>query len=114
MLRVSQLAFLMLLCATAGAAPCPEAERGTLTEWKSYGEVEYASRAEGEPDFGARFVLFANRERLHEKRAPESMPVSGWQYDCPAAGADVRGNHRLVPAGVTLGDVRRGWRGACD
>jgi hypothetical protein len=240
MLRVSQLAFLMLLCATAAAAPCPEAERGTLAEWKCYGEVEYASRAEGEPDFGARFVMFANRERLHEKRAPEgikarlmgegyalyrglgredstvigrhdpfiffefalmapfivlfasenapsalplgttqilyagdgkaasfmrelgirrvkgsvertgadylftaesqgnvasgvllmsvsgrwsgtlvepypdSMPVSGWQYDCPAAGADVRGNHRLVPAGVTLGDVRRGWRGACD
>ena len=221
-------------------APCPQKDRGTLEAWKCFGEVEYTSRTAAEPDFAARFVVFANRERLHEKRAPEgikarlmgegyalyrglgrddstvigrhdpfiffefalmapfivlfasetapsalplgttqilyagdgkaasflrelgirrvkgsvertgadylftaesqgnvasgvllmsvsgrwsgtlvepypdSMPVSGWQYHCPAPGADVRGNHRLVPAGVTLGDVRRGWRGACD
>jgi hypothetical protein len=231
---------LLLGATTAAAAQCPEGERGTLEEWKCYGEIEYVSRADGEPDFGARFVVFANRERLHEKRAsegvkvrlmgegyalyrglvrddstvvgrhdpfiffefalmapfialfasesapsalpigtvpvlyagdgkaasfmrelgirsvkgtlertgadylfhaesignvpsgvlvmsvsgrwsgmlvepyPDSMLLSGWQYDCPPAGADVRGNHRLVPAGVTLGDVRRGWRGPCD
>jgi hypothetical protein len=243
-MRISQpglvLTLLLLRATTAAGAPCPEKDRGTLDAWKCFGEVEYTSRTAGEPDFGARFVVFANRERLHEKRAPEgikarlmgegyalyrglsrddstvigrhdpfiffefalmapfivlfasenapsalppgttqilytgdgkaasfmrelgirrvkgsvertgadylftaesqgnvasgvllmsvsgrwsgtlvepypdSMPVSGWQYDCPAAGADVRGNHRLVPAGVTLGDVRRGWRGACD
>jgi len=243
-MRISQpglvLTLLLLRATTVAGAPCPEKDRGTLDAWKCYGEVEYTSRTAGEPDFGARFVVFANRERLHEKRAPEgikarlmgegyalyrglgrddstvigrhdpfiffefalmapfivlfatenapsalplgttqilyagdgkaasfmrelgirrvkgsvertgadylftaesqgnvasgvllmsvsgrwsgtlvepypdSMPVSGWQYDCPAPGADVRGNHRLVPAGVTLGDVRRGWRGACD
>jgi hypothetical protein len=44
------------------------------------------------------------------------MPVSGWQYGCPRPewGVDVRGNHRVVPPGVTLGDVRRGWQGPCD
>ena len=243
-MRISQpglvLTLLLLSATTVAGAPCPEKDLGTLDAWKCFGEVEYTSRTAGEPDFGARFVVFANRERLHEKRAPEgikarltgegyalyrglgredstvirrhdpfiffefalmapfivlfasenapsalplgttqilyagdgkaasfmrelgirrvkgsvertgadylftaesqgnvasgvllmsvsgrwsgtlvepypdSMPVSGWQYDCPAAGADVRGNHRLVPAGVTLGDVRRGWRGACD
>ena len=46
---------------------------------------------------------------------PDSMPLGGWQYGCPRArGTDVRGNHRPVPAGVTLGEVRRGWRGSCD
>ncbi len=30
-----------------------------------------------------------------------------------AGGVDVRGNHRRVPPGVTLGDVRRGWQGPC-
>jgi hypothetical protein len=243
-MRISQpglvLTLLLLGTTTVAGAPCPEKDRGTLDAWKCFGEVEYTSRTAGEPDFGARFVVFANRERLHEKRAPEgikarlmgegyalyrglgrddstvigrhdpfiffefalmapfivlfasenapsalplgttqilyagdgkaagfmrelgirrvkgsvertgtdylftaesmgnvasgvllmsvsgrwsgtlvepypdSMPVSGWQYHCPAPGADVRGNHRLVPAGVTLGDVRRGWHGACD
>jgi hypothetical protein len=45
----------------------------------------------------------------------DAMPLDGWQYGCPrAGGTDVRGNHRPVPAGVTLGDVRKGWRGPCD
>jgi hypothetical protein len=243
-MRISQpglvLTLLLLGASTAAAAPCPQKDRGTLEAWKCFGEVEYTSRSAGEADFGARFVVFANRERLHEKRAPEgvkarlmgegyalyrgldrddstvigrhdpfiffefalmapfialfasesapsalplgttqimyggegkaasfmrelgirrvkgsvqrtgadylftaeslgnvasgfllmsvsgrwsgvlvepypdSMSLSGWQYACPPAGADVRGNHRLVPAGVTLGEVRRGWRGACD
>lgn len=241
MLRVSQLGLLALVPAAcvAAAAPCPERDRGTLEEWKCYGEVEYASRVEGEDDFGARFVLFANGERLYEKRtshatkarllgpgwslyrgferedstvigrhypllffefavwgpltalaasgnAPsalgpgttrvlyagdgnarlflqelgirsvrgsierrgsdylfaaesvgnvpsgtlvvavsgrwsadavepyaDSMRLDGWQFHCPPSGADVRGNHRRVPAGVTLGDVRRGWKGSC-
>ena len=244
MLRVSQLAALALASAAAAAAPCPEQSRGTLEEWKCYGEVEYASRVEGEDDFGARFVLFANGERLYEKRVaegaktrlmgpggspdwslyrgfsredstvigrhypllffefalwgplvalaasgnapsalapgrtpilyagdgsarpflqelgirsvrgriersganylfaaesignvpsgilvvsvsgrwspdvvepyPDSMPLSGWQYHCRPSGVDVRGNHRPVPAGVTLGEVRRGWQGPCN
>ena len=75
MLRVSQLAALTLafasLVAPATAAACPERSRGTLDEWQCYGEVEYASRAEGEADFGARFVVFANGERLYEKRTAE-------------------------------------------
>jgi hypothetical protein len=46
---------------------------------------------------------------------PDSMSLNGWQYGCARPrGADVRGNHRLVPPGVTLGDVRRGWQGPCD
>lgn len=228
----------VLLAATA--APCPGADRGTLEEWKCYGEVEYASRIEDEEPFGARFVVFANGERLAEKRQagsvkavlfgdryrlfrgleredstsignhypflffefalitplvallaserapselphgntpvlytpdskpikllreigirkvqgsidragndyrfqaestgnvatgllvisvsgrwspealapyPDSMALSGWQYHCTPAGVDVRGNHRPVPAGVTLGDVRKGWKGSCD
>jgi hypothetical protein len=228
----------VLLAATA--APCPGADRGTLEEWKCYGEVEYASRIEDEEPFGARFVVFANGERLAEKRQagsvkavlfgdryrlfrgleredstsignhypflffefalitplvallaserapselphgntpvlytpdskpirllreigirkvqgsidragndyrfqaestgnvatgllvisvsgrwspealapyPDSMALSGWQYHCTHAGVDVRGNHRPVPAGVTLGDVRKGWKGSCD
>jgi hypothetical protein len=241
MLRVSQLAVLALATVSAaGAAPCPERSRGTLDEWQCYGEVEYASRAEGEADFGARFVAFANGERLYEKRTSEgaktrlmgegwslyrgfsredstvigrhdpllffefalwgplvvlaasgnapsalapgttpvlyegegnaqhfmrelgirtvkgriernaadylfvaesvgnvpsgvlhltlsgrwspeplapyadSMPLEGWQYHCKPAGVDVRGNHRPVPPGVTLGAVRRGWQGPCD
>ena len=240
MLRVSQLAVLALASAAAVAAPCPEESRGTLDEWKCYGEVEYASRVEGEDDFGARFVLFATGERLYEKRTsagakarwmgegwslyrgfdredstvigrhypllffefalwgpfialaasgrgpsalapgvtrvryagdgsarllmqelgirsvkgsierrgsdylfdaesvgnvpsgalvvavsgrwsgelvqayPDDMRLDGWQFDCAPAGVDVRGNHRPVPSGVTLGDVRRGWRGACQ
>jgi hypothetical protein len=240
MLRVSQLAALALAPAAALAAPCPEADRGTLEEWKCYGEVVYASRVEGEEDFGARFVAFANGERLTEKREgalakarlagegwrlylgfgredstvvgrhdpflffefalvtplvalaasgkppgllpagttpvaytvdsapiglmreigirsvrgsierrgadyafaaesvgnvpsgllalsvrgrwsaqppeplPDAMPLDGWRYPCPPAGVDVRGNHRPVPPGVTLGDVRRGWQGSCD
>lgn len=239
MLRVSQLAALALVSAAAAAAPCPERSRGTLDEWKCYGEVEYAARTEGEPDFGARFVAFANGERLYEKRTmegaktrlmgegwslyrgfsredstvigrhdpllffefalwgplvvlaasgnapselapgttpvlyegdgnarsfmrelgirsvkgriersdevylfaaesvgnvpsgvlvvsvsgrwsavpvepyPDSMPLVGWQYHCRPSGVDVRGNHRPVPPGVTLGDVRRGWQGPC-
>jgi hypothetical protein len=44
---------------------------------------------------------------------PDSLPLEGWRYHCPPAGPDVRNNHRPVPAGVTLGDVRRGWRGPC-
>jgi len=241
--RVSQLAALTLASAAsvaaATAAACPERSRGTLDEWQCYGEVEYASRAEGEADFGARFVAFANGERLYEKRTAEgartrlmgkgwslyrgfsredstvvgrhdpllffefalwgplvalaasgnapsqlapgttpvlyagdgsarqfmqelgirsvrgsierngtqyafaadsvgnvpsgilavsvsgrwspeppepyadSMPLEGWQYHCDPRGVDVRGNHRPVPPGVTLGDVRRGWQGPC-
>jgi hypothetical protein len=243
MLRVSQLAALTLACAAtvapATAAPCPERSRGTLDEWQCYGEVVYTSRIEGEEPFGARFVLFANGERLAEQRLPakvkamlfgkeyrlfrgleredstnignhypflffefalitplvallaserapselpdgttpvlytveskpiellreigirkvhgsidragseyrfeaestgnvatgllvisvsghwsseppgpypDSMPLEGWQYHCTPTGVDVRGNHRPVPAGVTLGDVRRGWQGPC-
>jgi hypothetical protein len=238
MQRISQVAALIaaltLASGAALAAPCPETDRGTLEEWKCYGEVVYASRIEGEDEFGARFVVFANGERLYEKREPalakarlmgegwrlyrgferedstvigrhdpflffefalvtplialaasgvppgllpagttpvaytvdsqpidlmreigirsvrgsiersgedyvfaaestgnvptgllalsvrgrwsaqpvepfpDSMPVSGWRYHCPPAGVDVRGNHRPVPPGVTLGDVRRG------
>ena len=242
MLRVSQLAALALASAAsvATAAPCPEQNRGTLEEWKCYGEVEYVSRTEGEEDFGARFVVFANGERLYEKREPagvkaklmgerytlyrgldredstnigrhdpfiffefalmapfvalfasesapsalppgttqvlyagdgkaasfmreigirsvrgsieraggeyrfaadsvgnvatgllalsvsgrwsselvqpyaDSMPVEGWRYHCAPTGHDWRNNHRPVPTGVTLGDVRRGWKGSCD
>jgi hypothetical protein len=240
MLRVSQFAALALACAAAGAAPCPERDRGTLDEWKCYGEVEYASRAEGEADFAARFAAFANGERLYEKRTadgartrlmgerwslyrgftredstvigrhypllffefalwgplvalaasgtapsalapgttpvlytgdgnaqslmrelairsvrgriersgadyrfaaesvgnvpsgvlvltvsgrwsaelvepyPDSMALEGWQYHCAPTGVDVRGNHRPVPAGVTLGAVRQGWQGPCE
>jgi hypothetical protein len=239
MLRVSQLAALALASAAAVAAPCPEESRGTLEEWKCYGEVEYASRVEGEDDFGARFVLFANGERLYEKRTasgakarlmgdgwslyrgferedstvigrhypllffefavwgplvalsasgnapsalaagitpvryagdgsarslmqelgirsvegsierrgseylfdaesvcnvpsgalvvavrgrwsgelvqpyPDEMRLDGWQFHCAPTGHDVRGNHRPVPGGVTLGEIRRGWRGTC-
>jgi hypothetical protein len=242
MLRVSQLGLLALVPAVcvAAAAPCPDADRGTLDEWKCYGEVEYASRVEGEDDFGARFVLFANGERLYEKRTsggakarllgpgwslyrgferedstvigrhypllffefavwgplvalaasgnapsalgpgttpvlyagegnarplmqelgirtvrgsierrgsdylfaaesmgnvpsgilvvavngrwsadvvepyPDSMQLDGWQFHCAPSGADVRGNHRPVPSGVRLGDIRRGWKGSCS
>ena len=56
MLRVSQLAVLALASAAALAAPCPAQDRGTLEEWKCYGEVVYTSRADGEADFGARFA----------------------------------------------------------
>ena len=45
---------------------------------------------------------------------PESMSMAGWQYECPAASAKARDNHRAVPQGVTLGEVRRGWKGKCD
>jgi hypothetical protein len=46
---------------------------------------------------------------------PDSMPLAGWQYGCARPrGTDVRGNHRAVPPDITLGDVRRGWRGSCD
>ena len=241
MVRVSQLVGLALACGAASAAPapCPEESRGTLDEWKCYGEVEFASRMEDE-DFGARFVVFENGERLYEKREasatkmrlmgpgwqlyrgleredstvvgrhdpfiffefalitplvalaasgqppsalasgttpvaytvdsapiplmreigirsvkgriertderyafsaqstgnvptgllvmsvngrwtaemvepfPDSMPLGGWQYHCAPAGVDVRNNHRPVPAAVTLGDVRKGWRGPCS
>jgi hypothetical protein len=241
MLRVSQLGLLALVPAAciAAAAPCPDADRDTLAEWKCYGEIEYASRVEGEQDFGARFVLFASAERLYEKRTtegakarlmgpgwslyrgfsredstvigrhypllffefavwgplialaasgsppsalapgttpvhyvgdgnaralmqelgirsvrgsierrgsdylfaaesvgnapsgallvavngrwsadvvepyPDSMRLDGWQFHCTPSGADVRGNHRPVPSGLTLGEVRRGWRGPC-
>lgn len=84
MLRISQLAVLTAVSTAAGApsAPCPEESRGTLDEWKCYGEVEYASRMEGE-DFGARFVLFANGERLYEKRDSAGTKMRlmgrGWQ-----------------------------------
>ena len=242
MLRVSQVPLLFMVALAAHAAPCPEADRGTLDEWKCFGQVEFAARTEGQPDFGARFVFFDGSERLYEKRAaegvklmlrgdgyalyrglddedstvignhnpflffefalivpfvalaasgspppalpagttrvrydgggkaaglmtevgirtvegtierqgaeyefsaelrttalmesprtsvrghwssavvapyPDSMPVSGWQYGCPRpqSGVDVRANHRVVPPGVTLGEVRRGWQGPCD
>jgi hypothetical protein len=227
MLRVSQLAALALAAGgAAAAAPCPEPSRGTLDEWKCYGEVVYTSRADGEEEeFGAHFVLFANGERLAERRAPDgvkailfadaytlfrglgredstsigahypfiffefalitplivllaserapsalgegttpvvhtldskpieragaeyafagsftgnvatgliivsvsgrwssaevapypdSMRLDGWQYGCKPTGPDVRNNHRAVPPGVTLGEVRRGWKGSCD
>lgn len=240
MVRVSQLAALALASAAAAAAPCPDKDRGTLDEWKCFGEVEYTSRIEGEDDFGARFVVFGNGERLYEKREPagvklrlrgeryflyrgldredstvigrhdpflffefalvtpfialaasgkppsalpsgttpvlytvdstpigmmreigirsvrgaiersgenyrfaaesvgnvpsgllalsvsgrwsselvepypDSMALDGWQYHCPPSSVDVRSNHRPVPAGVTLGDVRRGWKGSCS
>lgn len=241
MLRVSQLAALAFASAAAAAAPapCPEKDRGTLDEWKCFGEVDFTSRTEGEDSVGARFVVFANEERLYEKRgaaanktvlmgagwslyrgltredstvvgahhpfiffefalftpmivlaasghAPSSIPngttpvaytvdsepirmlreigirsvkgsiersgaeylfkaestgnvatgllalsvngrwsseavvpyadamaLEGWRYHCAPNGPDVRGNHRPVPTGVTLGDVRRGWRGSC-
>jgi len=241
MLRVSQLVALALACTAAAAAPapCPAESHGSLDEWKCYGEVEYASRMEGE-DFGARFVLFVNGERLYEKRErsgtkmrlmgrgwqlyrgldredstvvgrhdpfiffefalitplvalaasgqppsalssgttpvaytvdsapiplmreigirsvrgrieragsrytfsaestgnvptgllvmsvsghwtaemvepfPDTMSLGGWRYHCAPAGVDVRNNHRPVPAHVTLGDVRKGWRGPCS
>jgi hypothetical protein len=46
---------------------------------------------------------------------PDSMSLSGWQYGCTRPrGTDVRNNHRPVPPGVTLGDIRRGWNGPCD
>ncbi len=240
MLRVSQLAVLALASTTAAAAsaPCPDESRGTLDEWKCYGEVEFAASMEGE-DFGARFVVFQNEERLYEKReaagtkmrlmgrgwqlyrgleredstvvgrhdpfiffefalitplvalaasgqppaalpqgatpvahtvdsapipllreigirsvkghiekkgerfafsaqstgnvptgllvmavtgiwtaemaAPlaDSMPLAGWRYHCAPTGVDVRNNHRPVPPGITLEDVRKGWRGPC-
>jgi hypothetical protein len=241
--RVSQLAALALALAAAGraaaAAPCPAADRGTLDEWKCFGEVRYVAR-DSELEDGARFVVFANGERLYERlrpgaaqsmlrggdwhlfrgltredstvigahhpflffefalitpmvllaaserppsalpqgttpvahtldskpiellreigirnvqarieRAgadyafagaftgnvatglltvsvsgrwssadvaswPDSMPLAGWQYGCKPAGPDVRNNHRPVPPGVTLGEVRRGWKGSCD
>jgi hypothetical protein len=239
MLRVSQLAATALASGAALAAPCPGEHRGTLEEWKCFGEVEYTSRTEGEADFGARFVVFANGERLYEKREaaakkklmldgytvyhgleredstnigrhdpfiffefalvtplvalaatgrapstipngttavlytvdsppialmreigirsvkgtversgedyvfsadstgnvatgllalsvsgrwssalvapwPDSMPLEGWRYHCAPTGPDWRNNHRPVPAGVTLGAVRRGWKGSCD
>jgi len=84
MLRISQLAVLTAVSTAAGAAsaPCPEESRGTLDEWKCYGEVEYASRMEGE-GFGARFVLFENGERLYEKRDSAGVKMRlmgrGWQ-----------------------------------
>ena len=58
MLRVSQLAALALASAAAAAAPapCPEKDRGTLEEWKCFGEVDFTSRTEGEDSVGARFV----------------------------------------------------------
>jgi hypothetical protein len=234
------ISLVILGAMVAATVPCPGPDRGTLEEWKCYGELEYASRTEGEDDFGARFVVFANGERLYEKREPaatkfrlmgegwslyrgldredstvvgrhdpfiffefalmpplvalaasgkapsalppgttpvlytvdseavrlmrelgirsvkgsiersgesyrfaaesvgnvptgllamsvsgrwsaeavapypDSMALSGWQYHCRPAGVDVRGNHRPVPGGVTLGDVRRGWKGSCD
>jgi len=240
MLRVSQLAVLAAAstAAAAASAPCPDESRGTLDEWKCYGEVDYAARMEGE-DFGARFVVFENGERLYEKRDPagtkmrlmagdwqlfrgleredstvvgrhdpfiffefalitplvalaasgqppsalaqgatpvaytvdsapiaflreigirsvtgriqkdgeryafaadsvgnvptgllamsvqghwtaempaplaDSMPLAGWRYHCAPTGVDVRNNHRPVPPGITLEDVRKGWRGPC-
>ena len=234
------ISLVILSAMLAAAAPCPGTDRGTLEEWKCYGEVEYTSRIEDEAPFGARFVVFANAERLYEKREPaatksrlmgerwslyhgldredstvvgrhdpfiffefalmppfvallaserapselphgntpvlytpdskpikllreigirkvqgsidragndyrfqaestgnvatgllvinvsgrwspealapypDSMALSGWQYHCTPAGVDVRGNHRPVPPGVTLGDVRKGWKGSCD
>lgn len=72
MRRVSQLVMLALAAAGAAAAPCPEHDRGTLEEWRCFGEVEFASRIEGEDEFGARFVLFSNGERLYEKREAPS------------------------------------------
>jgi hypothetical protein len=242
MLRVSQLAALALASAAAAAAPapCPEQSRGTLDEWKCYGEVDFISRTPGEAELGARFVVFANGERLYEKRegaadkavlmgagwslyrgltredstvvgahhpfiffefalftpmivlaasghAPSAIPngttpvvytvdsepirmmreigirsvkgsiersgsdyrfdaestgnvatgllalsvrgrwsseavmpyadsmgLVGWRYPCAPNGPDVRGNHRPVPAHVTLGDVRKGWKGPCS
>jgi hypothetical protein len=45
---------------------------------------------------------------------PDSMALAGWRYHCAPASVDVRGNHRPVPAGVTLGAVRRGWQGPCE
>lgn len=242
MLRVSQLAALALASAAAAAAPapCPEKDRGTLEEWKCFGEVDFTSRTEGEAELGARFIVFANGERLYEKREPsgtkarlmgegwrlyrgferedstvigrhdpflffefalitpfivlaasghapssipngttpvaytvdsepirllreigirsvkgsigrsdaeylfqaestgnvatgllalsvkgrwssetvrpyaDSMALEGWRYHCAPNSPDVRGNHRPVPADITLGDVRRGWRGSCS
>jgi hypothetical protein len=239
MFRVSQLAAAALASGAALAAPCPQEDRGTLDEWKCFGELRYVAR-DGEVEDGARFVMFANGERLFERlrpgaakamldgggwrlfrgltredstsigahhpfiffefatitpiillagserppsalpegttqvahtldskpiellreigirdvkgrieRAdtdydfagiftgnvatglitvsvsgrwssadmepyPDSMPLEGWHYGCAPSGPDVRGNHRPVPAGVTLGEVRRGWKGSCD
>ena len=107
MLRVSQLAVLALASVSAaGAAPCPERSRGTLDEWQCYGEVEYASRAEGEADFGARFVAFANGERLHEKRTSEGAKTrlmgEGWSL--------YRGFSREVLMSFAVGQFRRALR----
>jgi hypothetical protein len=46
---------------------------------------------------------------------PDEMLMTDWQYGCkPREGEDARGNHRIVPPGITLGDVRRGWKGSCE
>ena len=84
MLRVSQFAALALASAAAAAAPapCPEQDRGTLEEWKCFGEVDFTARAENDDSVGARFVVFANGERLYEKReGPGGKAVlmgAGW------------------------------------
>src|SRR5688500_1726186 len=100
MLRVSQFAALALASAAAAAAPapCPEQDRGTLEEWKCFGEVDFTARAENEDSVGARFVVFANGERLYEKREGAAgkavLMGAGWsryhglsREDCTFVGA---------------------------
>jgi hypothetical protein len=60
------------------------------------------------------FALVTPTPSTAHRSAPDSMALDGWQYHCPPSCVDVRSNHRPVPAGVTLGDVRRGWKGSCD
>jgi len=76
------ISLVILGAMVAATVPCPGPDRGTLEEWKCYGELEYASRTEGEDDFGARFVVFANGERLYEKREPAATKFrlmgEGW------------------------------------
>jgi hypothetical protein len=79
--------------------------------------AEYAFRAEFRGSAPHDVFTTAVQGRWSSARvAPyaDSMPLAEWQYGCPrASGEDVRGNHRPVPAGITLGDVRRGWQGPC-
>jgi hypothetical protein len=43
--RVSQVLPFMAALAVH-AAPCPEEQRGTLDEWKCFGQVEFAARTD--------------------------------------------------------------------
>ena len=80
--------------------------------------ADYAFRAEIRTTSLLDAPLTSVHGRWSNARVPpwsDATPLGGWQYGCPrASGEDVRGNHRLVPTGVTLGDVRNGWKPPCD